>query len=60
LDAQFLLQALDLPAERGLGDFQAPGGAAEVEFLGDREERLELAEGHVLHRRLPFRTRPAK
>lgn len=39
--AEVLLECADLPAERGLGDAELLGGAAEVEQLGDG---LEVAE----------------
>ncbi len=45
-DAELLLQAGDLLAERGLGDVQAGGGAAEVKLLGDGDEVAQLAKFH--------------
>lgn len=35
-------QALDLLGERGLGDVQAGGGAAEVQFVGDGQEIAQV------------------
>lgn len=43
---QLVLQGPDLPAERGLGDVQALGGAAHVAFFGDGDEVTELGETH--------------
>ena len=37
--SQLSLERLDLAAERRLGDLQALGGAAEVPFFGDSDER---------------------
>ena len=39
-----LLEAADLPAERRLRDVEPIGGAAEVELLGDRDERPQMTE----------------
>ena len=44
--AEFFFELLDLHAERGLGDVQAFGGAAEAEFLGGSDEIAEVAEFH--------------
>ncbi len=49
--AEFVLELLDLPAQRWLGDVQALGGAGEVEGFG---ERLEVAQVTKLHGRLSF------
>jgi hypothetical protein len=38
------LQVADLPAQRGLRDVEAAGGAAEVELLGDRDERAQVPQ----------------
>ena len=39
--AELVLEARDLLAERGLGDVQALGGAAEVQFVREGDERPE-------------------
>jgi len=44
---QFLLQGLDLQAERRLADVQPAGGLAEAQFLGDGDEVAQLAEIHI-------------
>ncbi|MNM89267.1 hypothetical protein D3C81_1014960 [compost metagenome] len=50
--AQLLLQLLDLPAQRRLGDVQPLGGGAETAALGDFHEVTQLADRrHVM----PFR-----
>ncbi len=38
------LQAADLPAQRGLRQVQAGGGAAEVQFVGHRDERAQVPQ----------------
>lgn len=43
--ADLVLQAPDLLAQRRLGDAQAGGRAAEVEFLGEYDERVQLGKG---------------
>lgn len=43
----FLLQRLDLLAQRRLGDPQALGGAAEVQLLGDGDEIAQVPEFHA-------------
>ncbi|BAN47216.1 hypothetical protein PCA10_14840 [Metapseudomonas resinovorans NBRC 106553] len=43
---EFVLELLDLPAQRGLRDVQAFRGAGEIEGLG---ERLEVAQVAKLH-----------
>lgn len=48
-----LLQAADLLAQRRLGDAQLRGGAAEVEFLGEHDERVQLREGEFGARHTP-------
>jgi hypothetical protein len=45
LRADLLLQAPDLLAQRRLGDAQAGGRVAEVEFLGEYGEGVQLGEG---------------
>ncbi len=40
------LELGELLAQRGLGDGEAQGGAAEVQLLGEREDRAEVAELH--------------
>ena len=47
--AQLLLQAADLPAQRGLGDVQRFGGPAEVAVLGDGREVPDQAQIEVGH-----------
>ena len=44
LGADPMLQTLDLTAERRLGHVEARGGAAEMQFLGDRDEAANLIE----------------
>ena len=44
LDAEVMLQQLNLPAQRWLGHVQAFGGAAEIEFSGNRGEAAQLGE----------------
>ena len=44
--AKFFLQLLNLDAERGLGDVEAFGGAAEIEFLGGGHKITEVSEFH--------------
>ena len=52
--AESLFEVADLPAERGLGDVESVGGAAEVQGFRDRREGVELAG--VEHRFLmPFK-----
>src|SRR5580693_5399446 len=48
-DAQGSFKVADGMTHPGCRDRQALGGAAEVEFFDDGEERLKLAERHVLH-----------
>ncbi|GLX08595.1 hypothetical protein Misp03_55210 [Microbispora sp. NBRC 16548] len=43
--AHLVLQAADLLAERRLGDAQAGRGVAEVQFLGEHDEGVQLREG---------------
>ncbi len=45
-DAEFLLQHLDLVAERRLRDAEPLGGLAEMEFLGDADEVTKVAQFH--------------
>jgi hypothetical protein len=40
--ADWLLEAADLPTERGLSDGQPLCGLAEAEVLGDRAERPQV------------------
>lgn len=49
LDAELLLQRLDLRGQRRLGDAEAGGGAAEMPFLGDGEEMAEAADETEIH-----------
>ncbi len=49
-DVQLPLQTPDLTAQRGLGEMQRLGGAAEVQFLGDHGEVAHQAQLQV-HRR---------
>ena len=44
--AELCLERPDLLADARLRQMQALGGAAEVQLLGDRDERPELAEFH--------------
>ena len=44
LGAHQLLEGADLTAERGLRDVQPVGRAAEVELLGDRDERAQMSQ----------------
>ena len=44
IEAQLELEKLDLPAERRLGQVQARGRPAEMQFLGDGDEAAEMAE----------------
>jgi hypothetical protein len=44
--AEVSLELGELLAERGLGDGEAQGGAAEVELLGEGEDRAEVAQLH--------------
>jgi hypothetical protein len=43
LAADGALERADRAAERRLGDVEALGGAAEVQLLGDRHERAQVA-----------------
>ena len=43
--AELLLEALDLPADRRLGDVQLVGGGAEAEQPGDRLEGAQVGQG---------------
>ncbi|GHG29382.1 hypothetical protein Shyd_85220 [Streptomyces hydrogenans] len=43
--ADFALQAADLLTQRRLGDAQTSGRAAEVEFLGEHDEGVQLRQG---------------
>ncbi len=45
-DVEVGLELGELLAQRGLGDGEAQGGAAEVQLLGEREDRAEVAELH--------------
>jgi len=45
-DAQVAFELADRLAQRRLGKVQAGGGPAEVQLLGDRDERLELPDLH--------------
>ena len=47
LRAELLLERLDLPAQRRLGDVQRFGGAAEMQLLGDRDEPADLDQIEV-------------
>ena len=47
LRAELLLERLDLPAERGLGDVQGFGRPAEVQLLRDGDEPADLDEIEV-------------
>ena len=54
--AELLLQALDLPAQRRLGEVQRGGGAAEVPVFGDDGEvahqpQVEIGRGRFCHTR---------
>jgi hypothetical protein len=49
--ADRFLQRADLLAERWLGDAEPFGGAAEVQFLGDGDEIVQLAQFHGLSRK---------
>ena len=51
--SQLVLEALDLTAQRRLGDVQAARGAPDVPLLGDRDEVFQLIEAHS-----PSLTRP--
>jgi hypothetical protein len=42
-----LLELVDLPGQRGLGDVQALGGPGEVELLGDGEEAGQQSEVEI-------------
>ena len=44
--AELLLELLDRPGQRGLGDVAMLGGAGEVERLGDRKEVADLMHLH--------------
>ena len=44
--AELVLERPHLLADARLGQVQPVGGAAEVQLLGDRDERPELAEFH--------------
>ena len=46
--AEDLFELADLLGERGLGEVEAEGGSAEVQFLGDGDEVAEMAEFYVL------------
>jgi len=46
--AEFILEILDLAADGGLGDAEAGGGAAEIEFFSDGDEVAEVAQFHLL------------
>ena len=46
LDADFLLELLNLTAERWLRDVQLPRGSREAQFLGNSHERPEMAKRH--------------
>ncbi len=50
------LEVLNLAAQRGLGDVQAPRGAPDVSLLGDRDEIAQLIEAHGA--RVPRRASP--
>lgn len=58
--SQLVLEALDLTAQRRLGDVQAPRGAPDVALLGDRDEVFQLIEAHapVYHGRWPAASYP--
>jgi hypothetical protein len=45
--AERLLQALDLPGQRRLGDVEPPRRPAEVLLLGDRHEPAELVDREI-------------
>ena len=45
--AELLLERLDLPAQRGLGDVQRFGRAPEVQLLGDGDEPADLDQIEV-------------
>jgi hypothetical protein len=45
-DADFALERADLPAERRLRHLQPRGGAAEVQFVRDREKVTHVAKLH--------------
>jgi hypothetical protein len=47
-DAELLLELTNLLADRRLGDIEAFGCAAEVQFLGYRDEVPEVTELHEL------------
>jgi len=44
---QVILQLLDLPGQRRLGDVQALGRAREVQLLGDGNEVTQVTQFHV-------------
>jgi hypothetical protein len=46
-DPQLVLQSLNLPAQRGLGDAQSPRRPAEMFFLGGDHKVAKLAELHA-------------
>src|SRR6185436_6967410 len=46
LRADFALELLDLPAERGLRDMQAPGGVGETQLLGDDDKGADVPQVH--------------
>jgi len=42
-----ILQCLDLPTQRGLGQIQATCGSGDVALIGDSDEGAEVAEFHA-------------
>lgn len=46
-DTELLLQGLDLPAQRRLGDVETLGGAHDRAFFRDRDKALDLIDGHA-------------
>jgi hypothetical protein len=47
LSAELVLELLDLPAERRLGNLELLGGAAKTTLGRDRHEIAQMAELHV-------------
>ncbi len=45
--AHLVLERLDLGAQRGLSHVEFDGRAAEAQFLGNRDEKLKLAQFHI-------------
>lgn len=45
-DPELLLEGVNLPRERGLGNAQTPRGTGDISFFGDGYEALELSKTH--------------